>query len=174
MKLAFPKQRNLFQDLYMKQIHLWAREKNLTGKGVSVAVIDSGIRRQVEILKNSIAKIPNTSKWRENTTEELDKYIGTHGTEVACLINEVFPYLKSTPAMPPSPQKISGVGGEEERMTTEQEIGNVTLSARGRDFGFTKTLPFTQNGINEMKKLVEFLESQIPETEESKKIKKKE
>jgi len=75
----------------MKQIHLWAREKNLTGKGVSVAVIDSGIRRQVEILKNSITKIPNTSKWRENTTEEPDKYIGTHGTEVACLIHMIAP-----------------------------------------------------------------------------------
>jgi subtilisin family serine protease len=92
--MAFVKQRNLFQDLYMKQIHLWAREKNLTGKGVSIAIIDSGLIRQVEMLKGNIARIPNTSKWRENTTDESDRYTGTHGTEVACLIHMIAPDAK--------------------------------------------------------------------------------
>ena len=89
--MAFVKQRNLFQDLYMRQIHLWAREKNLTGKGVSIAVIDSGIIRQAELLKGNVAKIPGTSKWRENTTDESDRFVGTHGTEVACLIRMIAP-----------------------------------------------------------------------------------
>lgn len=89
--MSFVKRRNLFQDLFMKQIHLWAREKNLTGRNVSIAVIDSGIRRKTELLKRRIIKIPNTSKWRENTAEESDNLIGTHGTEVAFLIHMIAP-----------------------------------------------------------------------------------
>jgi len=89
--MTFLKQRNLFQDLYMRQIHLWAREKNLTGKGVTVAVIDSGLIRQAELLRGRVAKIPNTSKWRENATDEPDRYVGTHGTEIASLISMIAP-----------------------------------------------------------------------------------
>jgi len=87
-----------------------------------------------------------------------------HAETLRKLFIEVFPYLKTTPEMPP---KGEGVGGDKGPMGTEQDLGDMTVSARGKGFGFTKTLPFTRNGIRELRKLIDFLESQVEETEES-------
>lgn len=138
--------------------------------------------RQIPIVNDAFTQwngeIPSETAFPAKLTEFKDiswKDAQKHAEPLRKLINEVFPYLKSSPAIsPPTLPKGSGVGGEGDEMNPEQDIGNMTLSARGRDFGFTKTLPFTRNGISEMKKLVEFLESQIGETEESKKTKKPE
>jgi hypothetical protein len=135
--------------------------------------------RQIPIVNDAFTQwngeVPSETAFPAKLTEFRDiswQEAQKHSESLRKLFSEVFPYLKSTPAMPPStPRTIAGVGGEEMEMDTES-AGNMTLSAKGWNFGFTKTLPFTQNGINEMKKLVEFLESQIPKTEEEKKTKK--
>jgi subtilisin family serine protease len=61
---------------------------------VTVAVIDSGLIRQAEPLKGRVAKIPNSSKWQENLTDEPDNVVGTHGTEIASLISMIAPDTK--------------------------------------------------------------------------------
>jgi hypothetical protein len=93
-----------------------------------------------------------------------------HADSLRKLFNEVFPYLKPALTMgeqPMTPQSVARVGG------VEHEIGDLTVSARGKNFGFTKTLPFTHDGITELKKLADFLESQIPKTEKTEEQKAK-
>ncbi|MGA2523696.1 MAG: S8 family serine peptidase [Candidatus Bathyarchaeia archaeon] len=82
---------NLFNDLYTKDVRVWAREKGFCGKNARIAVIDTGIIRQTEFLGRCVAKIPNTDLWRKNTTYEQDASVGTHGTEVAVLIHLIAP-----------------------------------------------------------------------------------
>lgn len=85
-------ERNLFADLYLKHVHLWAREEgNLTGKNVSVAIVDTGVIRKTEFLRNAVRPIPGTEEHRVNTTDEDSRYVGTHGTEMACLIHMLAP-----------------------------------------------------------------------------------
>jgi hypothetical protein len=90
--------------------------------------------------------------WKEaqNHTESLRK-----------LFNEVFPYLKATPEPTTDPDKSRGVGGES--MEPEYGTGKMTINAKGKGFGFTKTLPFTSKGIQSLKVLIEFLETQVEE-----------
>jgi len=83
--------RNLFYDLYMKQVHMWAKEKGLTGKGVKIAVLDTGIIRQTEFLRKCVSRLPGSRLWRRNTTDESNDAVGTHGTEVALLIHLIAP-----------------------------------------------------------------------------------
>jgi serine protease AprX len=92
--MPISQERNLFYDLYLKQIHLWAREHGLTGKNVKVAVVDTGIISETEYLKDTIIPIPGTTDIRLNTTEEGSTYVGTHGTEMACLIHIIAPDAK--------------------------------------------------------------------------------
>jgi hypothetical protein len=50
-----------------------------------------------------------------------------------------------------------------------QGMGTIRINAREQDFEFSKVLPFTKGGLNALKKLIEFLETQIkPENEEVK------
>lgn len=88
--------------------------------------------------------------WKEaqNHTESLRK-----------LFNEVFPYLKAAPEPTTDLDKSGGVGGES--MEPEYGTGKMTINAKGKGFGFTKTLPFTSKGIQSLKALIEFLETQI-------------
>ncbi len=85
----------LFSDLYIRQILLWAREDNkLTGKNVTIAVIDTGIIQNAEELRGCIVNIPGVDRSVFNTTNEPDHYVGTHGTEVAILIHLIAPDAK--------------------------------------------------------------------------------
>ena len=94
--------------------------------------------------------------WQEaqKSTESLRK-----------LFSEVFPYLKATPKSMIEMSIGSGLGGEDKAMDIKQETGDMTVSARGKGFGFTKTLPFTQEGIQKLRQLIDFLENQIEEEE---------
>lgn len=85
-----------------------------------------------------------------------------HAESLRNLFIEAFPYLRAVGE--PTGQKLGG-----EDLEPEQKIGRMTISAKGKGFGFTKTLPFTNKGIESLRKLVEFLETQIEveETEES-------
>ena len=95
-----------------------------------------------------------------------------HTESLRKLFIEVFPYLKS-PSQPPPDFSGMGVGGD--RMVEEHGTGTMTISARGKSFGFTKTLPFTDKGIKELKELANFLATQIEEepTEEQQQNKQK-
>jgi hypothetical protein len=87
-----------------------------------------------------------------------------HAESLRKLFNEVFPLLRVIPE--PTPLASSSeVGGENVIMSGKQGVGNMTVSASGKDFGFTKTLPFTKSGIAELKKLVAFLETQLDDAE---------
>jgi subtilisin family serine protease len=86
--------RNLFNDEYIRQIRLWAKTNNLTGKNVKIAVLDTGIIRETKFLHDAIVQIPSTTQWRLNATTESIDLVGTHGTEVACLIHLVAPDAK--------------------------------------------------------------------------------
>ncbi len=88
-----------------------------------------------------------------------------HAESLRKLFREVFPYLKATPEAMIETSVGSGVGGESQTMTVKQETGDMTVSARGKGFGFTKTLPFTKEGIQKLRKLVNFLETQLEEAE---------
>ena len=41
----------------------------------------------------------------------------------------------------------------------------LTITARRRGFAFTKTLPFSKEGVERLRELVEFLENQLSEEE---------
>jgi len=81
-----------------------------------------------------------------------------HAESLRKLFIECFPYLKA--ASENTPAGGTGVGGE--NMDMKPQLGNVTITAKGEGFGITKTLPFTKNGINSLKKLIEFIETQVP------------
>ena len=87
-------ERNLFSDEYLRQIHMWARGHGLTGKDVKIAILDTGIIRETEFLRDAIEQIPGTEQWRLNTTTESTDLVGTHGTEVASLIRLIAPDAK--------------------------------------------------------------------------------
>jgi len=94
-----------------------------------------------------------------------------HSEGLRRLFTEVFPYLRaSLESTTPSPHLE--MRNDTATIGTRQGTGNVTLSASGENFGFTKTLPFTRAGIKELRNLVEFLETQVKEeqSEESRKI----
>lgn len=75
------------------------------------------------------------------------------------LFIETFPYLKVAPEPTMDSDSIgSEVGGE---VVSRQEVGQLTVTARGKGFGITKTLPFTSKGIQTLKELIEFLETQV-------------
>jgi hypothetical protein len=132
--------------------------------------------RQIPIVCDAFTQwngeIPSETAFPAKLTEFKDiswQEAQKHAEKLGKLFNEVFPYLKTTSMIPPKDTLSGslGVGGDRANMDTEQKQGDMTVSARGRGFGFTKTLPFTHNGIKELKKLVDFLESQV--TEEDKK-----
>lgn len=77
------------------------------------------------------------------------------------LFIEVFPYLRAV-GEPTRHER----GGED--LEPEREMGRMTISAKGKGFGFTKSLPFTNEGIEALRKLIDFLETQVEleETEE--------
>jgi len=50
--------------------------------------------------------------------------------------------------------------GEGDRKMSDFEP-QLTITVRSKDFGFTKTLPFTKEGIEKLRKLIEFLETQL-------------
>jgi hypothetical protein len=87
-----------------------------------------------------------------------------HSESLRKLFNEVFPLLRVIPE-PSPPAPSSEIGGDIVSMSGRQGIGSMTVSASGKDFGFTKTLPFTKNGIEELKKLITFLETQLEDME---------
>lgn len=87
-----------------------------------------------------------------------------HTESLKNLFIEVFPYLRTAPEPTAGKPAKDELGGD--IMEPERETGRMTISARGKGFGFTKTLPFTNKGIDSLRKLVEFLETQI-ETEET-------
>jgi hypothetical protein len=80
-----------------------------------------------------------------------------HAETLRNLFIEVFPYLTMTPEPKSSRPDRAELGGE----IVERDVGSMTISAKGKNFGFTKTLPFTNKGIQSLRKLVEFLETQI-------------
>ncbi|MDH5688048.1 MAG: hypothetical protein OEZ48_09345 [Candidatus Bathyarchaeota archaeon] len=82
-----------------------------------------------------------------------------HAESLRKLFNETFPYLKAAP----EPTVESAPIGDEERgdIVSRQEVGWMSVTARGKGFGFTKTLPFTGEGMKSLKKLIEFLETQV-------------
>lgn len=88
-----------------------------------------------------------------------------HAESLRKLFNEVFPYLKAAPEPTIESTIGSEVGGESESMDLRPEIGSMTITAKGKGFGITKTLPFSDEGIESLKKLIDFLETQM-ETEE--------
>ena len=79
------------------------------------------------------------------------------------LFNETFPILKEAPTTPPEQER------EEEPKPREEgrkpELGTMTLNIRETGFEFLKTLPFTKEGIDTLKKLTEFLETQVSSEE---------
>jgi hypothetical protein len=82
-----------------------------------------------------------------------------HAKTLGKLFNEVFPYLKAAPESTLEPNG-SEDGGE--NMDLKPQFGNLTITAKGEGFGITKTLPFTKTGIDALKKLIEFIETQVP------------
>lgn len=42
----------------------------------------------------------------------------------------------------------------------------VTISVRAEGFGFTKTLPFSKEGLDKLRELVDFIETQLPREKE--------
>jgi len=132
--------------------------------------------RQIPIVYDAFTqwngKIPSETAFPAKLTEFKDiswQEAQKHAETLRKLFIEVFPYLKTTPEILPTGE---GVGGEKEPMGAGQDLGDMTVSARGKGFGFTKTLPFTRSGIQELRKLVDFLESQVEETEKSPQDKK--
>lgn len=89
-----------------------------------------------------------------------------HAESLRKLFSEVFSYLKAAPE--PTIESPIGSEGGGGTMESKPELGRMTVTARGKGFGFTKTLPFTQEGIQRLKKLIDFLETQleVEETEE--------
>jgi hypothetical protein len=88
-----------------------------------------------------------------------------HDESLRNLFIETFPYLEATsePTTKINNQIKAEAGGETIYMDSKTTIGRMTVSARGTGFGFTKTLPFTKEGIQKLRKLVNFLEAQIEE-----------
>lgn len=92
-----------------------------------------------------------------------------HAETLRKLFIEVFPYLKTVTALESAQGAGQGyeVGGG--NMGMESKEGNLTITARETGFGFTKTLPFTKKGIESLRKLIDFLETQISEEGKEKK-----
>jgi hypothetical protein len=125
---------------------------------------------QMPIVKDAFTQwngeIPQETAFQSKLTDLLGgnwKEAQKHAETLKKLFIEVFPYLKATPEMPPTPPTGAGAGGDRINMNAGQEQGDMTVSARGKNFGFTKTLPFTKDGITQLKKLIDFLETQISE-----------
>jgi len=84
-----------------------------------------------------------------------------HAESLRKLFIECFPYLR-----PASERKIglpvgSDVGGD--IMSAKPESRTMTVTAKGLGFGITKTLPFTKKGIQDLRELIDFLETQLTE-----------
>jgi hypothetical protein len=133
---------------------------------------------QVPIVKEAFAQwngeIPQETAFPSKLVDLLGvswQEAQKHTESLRKLFNEVFPFLRaSTESMPetsPSSEVKSNVASVS--LSPKLGGGNMTLSASGENFGFTKTLPFSRGGIKELRKLVDFLETQVKEepTEES-------
>lgn len=124
--------------------------------------------RQIPIVYDTFTQwngeIPSETAFPAKLTEFKDiswQEAQKHAEQLRKLFIELFPFLGATPEIQRVTIDERVVGGETPNMDTRQELGNMTISARGKDFGFTKTLPFTQDGIKELKKLVDFLQGQV-------------
>jgi len=50
---------------------------------------------------------------------------------------------------------------------SHRSLLQLTVTARGKGFGFPKISPFTREGMQSLKELIKFLETQVEEPEES-------
>jgi hypothetical protein len=89
-----------------------------------------------------------------------------HAETLRNLFIETFPYLKSVPGIPGGGSLESG--GEGDEMESKTDLGSLTINAREQGFTFSKTLPFNKGGLESLKKLIDFLETQINPEEEKK------
>ena len=128
--------------------------------------------RQIPIVYEAFTKwngnIPAETAFPAKLTEFKDitwKDAQKHAESLRKLLIELFPDLGMGPVLQKVIIEGEGSRGENAGMDTRQELGDMTISARGRGFGFTKTLPFSQDGIKELKKLVEFLAGQVTSEE---------
>lgn len=82
-----------------------------------------------------------------------------HAESLRKLFIECFPHLKT------ASENITAIGSEVggENVENKPQIGNMTISAKSEGFGVTKTLPFSKKGLDALKNLIAFLETQIPE-----------
>lgn len=139
--------------------------------------------RQIPIVYEAFTQwngnIPSETAFPAKLTEFKDiqwKDAQKQSESLRKLLVELFPYLGAKPVLQKITLDEKGAGGETNNMDARQDLGDMTISARGKSFGFTKTLPFSQDGIRELRKLVEFLAGQVAseETTESLKVKKTE
>jgi hypothetical protein len=124
--------------------------------------------RQIPIVNDAFTQwngnIPSETAFPAKLTEFKDitwQEAQKHSESLRKLFIELFQYLGASPVIQRVTLDEGGAGGETDNMDTRQELGDMTISARGKGFGFTKTLPFSQDGIRELKKLVDFLAGQV-------------